>query len=253
MTTTETKQIRVQAKGVKAIGESGEFEAIIATLNVVDSDGDIIVPGAFGDMTTMIVPTHNHGSIPLGKARMEDRGSHAVAIGRFNLDIEPGREWHNALKFDLDNPPSVQEWSFAYRVLDSEMEVRDGEQVRVLKKMDIMEVSPVLRGAGVGTGTLMAKSRFEEQLDATLQAVDDTLDRAKQIAEMRASKAKPKTIATERLERLHQVMEKCRELETVLKACEKSVHGDNDDASPEAQAIMDTEFSRSRRLGVSVE
>ena len=155
---TETKRITIAASDIKQIGEEGEFEAVIATLGVVDSDGDIIMPGAFDDATVSIVPAHNHGSVPLGKAKMSDRGDKAVATGRFNLDIQPGKEWHKALKFDVDNPPSVQEWSFGFFVKDSEQETRDGEPVRVLKKMDVMEISPVLRGAGVDTVSLVSRS-----------------------------------------------------------------------------------------------
>ncbi|MCH9693835.1 MAG: HK97 family phage prohead protease [Gammaproteobacteria bacterium] len=147
------------AGSIKRASDTGEFEAVIATLNVIDSDGDIIAPGALDGVSASIVPAHNHSSVPLGKARLHDRGSEVIATGILNLDIEPGEQWHTALKFDLANPPSVQEWSFGYRVLDSEIETRDGEQVRVIKRMDVMEISPVLRGAGVDTRTLAVKHR----------------------------------------------------------------------------------------------
>ena len=156
---------------------SGEFEAVIATLGVVDSDGDIIVPGAFGNATVSIMPAHNHGSVPLGKATMQDRGDKAVAVGKFNLDIQSGKEWHSALKLDLENPPSVQEWSFGFRVLDSEDDMRDGEPVRILKRLDVMEISPVLRGAGVNTHTLAVKSGNDDRtIDEFIQAGERLYD-----------------------------------------------------------------------------
>lgn len=144
---------------IKAVGDDGTFESVIATLNTRDKDDDIIVPGAFGNATISVVPAHDHSSVPLGKAKMEDRGNLAVAKGRFNLDIPAAKDWHSALKFDLENLPAVQEWSFAFRPVDAEMDTIDGERVRILKKMDVMEISPVLRGAGVGTGTLSVKRR----------------------------------------------------------------------------------------------
>ena len=144
---------------IKRASGTGEFEAVIATLGVIDSDGDIIAPGAFNNATVSIVPAHDHGSVPLGKAKMQDRGNEAVAVGKFNLDIQSGKEWHSALKLDFDSGDPIQEWSFGFRVLDSEEEMRDGEPVRILKRLDVMEISPVLRGAGVDTRTLAVKNR----------------------------------------------------------------------------------------------
>ena len=156
---------------------SGEFEAVIATLGVVDSDGDIIMPGAFAGATVSIMPAHNHGSVPLGKAKMQDRGDEAIAVGQFNLDIQSGKEWHSALKLDLENPPSVQEWSFGFNVLDSEDDMRDGKPVRILKRLDVMEISPVLRGAGVDTRTLAVKSGNDDRtIDEFIQAGERLYD-----------------------------------------------------------------------------
>lgn len=147
------------AAAIKRAGDDGSFEAVIATLNEVDSDGDVIVPGAFGNATISIVPAHDHKSVPLGKAKMQDRKNLAVAVGQFNLKIAAARDWHAALKFDLARPPAVQEWSFGFRVLDEGEDMRNGQRVRVLKKMDVLEISPVLRGAGVNTRTLTVKEQ----------------------------------------------------------------------------------------------
>lgn len=251
----ERKTFRVE---LKAAREDGSFEASIATLNVIDSDNDIIEPGAFGDAVMSIVPAHDHGSVPLGKARMEDRGNLAVAVGRFNLDIPSAKDWRNALKFDLENPPAVQEWSFAFRPIEAERETRDGEEVRILKKMDVIEISPVLRGAGVGTGTLSVKGTFEQQLEKTLQAIDDTLERAKGIAKLRADKDKPKSLPDERKDQLAKLSEKFNELETVLAECEAKVKGDDDEveSDPVAKAVSAWEGAEARvrgQIGASYE
>lgn len=152
----ETKTIRA---ALKQAGEAGEFEAVIATFGELDRDGDIVEPGAFGDQSAPIAPAHDSMSVALGKVfRIEERGTEAVAVGKFNLDIEPGREWHKALKFDLDHPPSLQEWSWGYFPSKTRFEERDGDQVRILEKIDLIEVSPVQRGASIGTRTVTAKS-----------------------------------------------------------------------------------------------
>lgn len=248
--TIERKTFRVE---LKAAREDGSFEAAIATLNVVDHDKDVIAPGAFGDAVMSVVPAHDHGSVPLGKAKMEDRGNLAVAVGRFNMDIPTAKDWRNALKFDLENPPAVQEWSFAFRPVEAEEETRDGETVRVLKKMDVIEISPVLRGAGVGTGTLAVKGTFEQQIEKTLQAIDDTIERAKGIAKLRADKDKPKSLSDERKSQLAKVAEKFKELEQVIAECDAKAKGESDDSDdgddPVAKAVSAWEGAEARVRG----
>jgi len=230
---------------IKQLDDKGSFEAVIATLNVVDSDGDIIVPGAFQDATISVLPAHDSRSVPLGKAKMEDRDDKAVAVGQYNLDIQSAKDWHSAIRFDLENGKSIQEWSFAFRIIESSMETRDGEDIRILEKLDIMEVSPVLRGAGVGTGTLAAKQRFAEQLDSTLKAVEDTLERAKQIAKLRAKNDKPRTLSDEHKGRIKTLHETFEEIQSVLTPQEEK-------DGPEVAALAGTLASDAARHGVDI-
>lgn len=230
---------------IKQADGEGSFEAVIATLNVVDADGDIIVPGAFQNATVSILPAHNSQHVPLGKAKMEDRDDKAVAVGKFNLEVSAAKEWLNALKFDLENAPAIQEWSFAYRVVDSEMETRDEEEVRILKKLDVMEVSPVLRGAGIGTGTLTAKQRFVDQLETTLKALEDTLERAKSIAELRANNDKPGTLSDNHKASIKAIRQKFEEIQALLSgAVEKD--------GPEMPALAESLLGDAARLGVDI-
>lgn len=233
---------------IKQLDGEGAFEAVIATLNVVDSDGDIIVPGAFQNATVSVLPAHDSRSVPLGKAKMEDRDDKAIAVGQYNLDIPAAKDWHNALKFDLTNGKSIQEWSFAFRIVESSMETREGEDIRILEKLDVMEVSPVLRGAGVDTGTLSAKQkhRFADQLESTLKAVEDTLQRAKSIADLRAKNDNPQALSddhTLRIKALRVVFEKIDALFT------PPVEKDG----PEMTVLAETLHSESERLGVDIE
>lgn len=146
-----------KAATLKQIDERGHGRAVFATLNVVDKDGDVTEPGAFGEQEVFVLPTHNWGSVPLGKGRISEEGDQAVVDFQLNLDTEAGREWHQALKFDMANGTPLQEWSYGFTIKESEQETRDGESVRVLKAMDVHEVSPVIVGAGEGTRTLAVK------------------------------------------------------------------------------------------------
>jgi hypothetical protein len=51
----------------------------------------------------------------------------------------------------------LQEWSYGFKVLESEEGEFEGRQVRFLKKMQVFEVSPVMQGAGVETMTVAIK------------------------------------------------------------------------------------------------
>ncbi len=232
---------------IKQLDGDGAFEAVIATLDVVDSDGDIIVPGAFQNATVSVLPAHDSRSVPLGKAKMEDRGDKAIAVGRYNLEIPAAKDWHNALKFDLKNPPVVQEWSFAFRILESSMETRDGEDIRILEKLDVMEVSPVLRGSGVETGTISAKNkkRFAEQLELTLKSIEDTLERAKSIADLRAKNDKPMTLSVDHTARIKALRERFEEIIVLITPPQEK-------EGPEVAALADTLLSDSLRLGVDI-
>lgn len=143
---------------LKASGDDGSFEAAIATFGELDHDRDIVMPGAFDGATASVLPSHNQDHVPLGKTSVQESGRQAIAVGKFNLEIQAAKEWHSAIKFDLANPPAVQEWSWGFRPLKESFEQRDGQRVRLLHKVDLREVSPVLRGASIGTGTLSIKS-----------------------------------------------------------------------------------------------
>lgn len=148
---------------VEKIDEKGKGLARIAQLSSVDSDGDTYAKGAFGwkkggGQWVQMIPAHNKQAMPFGKAWLAEEGDWAMAEFTLNLDTAAGKDWHAALKFDLETGNPVQEWSYGYKVLDAAKAQRDGKTVRLLKQLDVFEISPVLRGAGNGTGTVAIKS-----------------------------------------------------------------------------------------------
>lgn len=154
------KQISTE---IKQAGEAGEFSAVIATLGTVDSDGDVVLSGALlGQGSVPIVPSHQSSHVPLGKVTIREDGDSVIADGKFNLDVSTARDWFKAIKFDLENGEPKMNWSWGFLITDSAHEKRDGENVRIIKGVDLIEVSPVLRGASVGTRTILAKAEAEE-------------------------------------------------------------------------------------------
>ena len=97
--------------------EEGSALIVFATLGVIDKDNDVIVAGAFGEQLAAILPSHDWGSAPLGKARVFEDGPEALAELMFNQDIELARDWHSAMLFDFKDGEPIQEFSFGFTIL----------------------------------------------------------------------------------------------------------------------------------------
>lgn len=153
-----TKQLTIEK-----MDAAGTGLARIAQLSAVDSDGDTYQRGAFSwkdkaEQWAPMLPAHDRRAMPLGKVRVYEDGDYAFAELSLNLATQAGRDWHETLKFDLATGNPVQEWSYGYEIVDGDYQVRGDQRVQVIKRVDVHEVSPVVRGAGVGTATLSIKS-----------------------------------------------------------------------------------------------
>lgn len=163
---------RYAIRDLKLDGERGQFMAVFATMNVVDRDGDLTVPGAFGEQR-VIISAYGHGSwggtLPVGKGRIYEKGEEAIVEGMFFLDTAGGSETYKTVK----NLGDLQEWSYALPEIDYEIREEDGERIRVLKRIVVNEVSPVLMGAGVDTRTLDVKSVTKRAFGSHSTGTDD--------------------------------------------------------------------------------
>lgn len=143
--------------------EKGTFVAVFAKYNVIDKDRDVTHPGAFPEGKRVPVSGYNHSSMlegkaPVGSAAIKQTSTEAQAHGRYWLDTPEGdAAWSTQKRMQDDGIPS--EWSYGYDPLDFSFGEFEGQQVRFLKSVDVFEVSPVLRGAGVDTRTVDVKSR----------------------------------------------------------------------------------------------
>ena len=217
--------------------EEGQGQAIIATLNVEDHDGDVILPGAIGkEQHASILPAHNRGAASMGKAIVREVGNHLIADFMFNLDPDhkTAREWHSSLKFDKENGVPVQEWSFALVNMKTEQGPfgESDRRVNFIKSFEIPEVSPVLRGASIGTGTLSIKDQksltFKEEMEKASQSLVDVkavITRTQSLVDMR--KAAGKKVSAERIDGLKSLHDSLEELLTdanvvILEASTKS-------------------------------
>jgi HK97 family phage prohead protease len=140
----------------KQNGQPGEFKAIFATLNVKDADGDVTLPGAFeeGQPVRISAWGHKWDQLPVGRGTVHSDGKEAWVDGQFLLETETGKEHYNTVKGMGD----LQEWSYGFQVEDSIPGQFDGQDVRFLRKMKVIEVAPVMQGAGVDTRTADIKT-----------------------------------------------------------------------------------------------
>lgn len=157
----ERKSIQPRELKIDTEGE-GTFEGIFATMNIVDKDGDLTEPGAFGEQKVLI-SQYNHGSwangkdaLPIGVGKIFERGNDAVVQGEFNLESDAARETYKTMKY-ISEKGYTQEFSYALPDIDYEFREVDGRQIRVLKRISVPEVSPVLLGAGENTRLLSIK------------------------------------------------------------------------------------------------
>lgn len=167
--------MQIKSMAIQDMDDRGKGLALLARLPEVDSDGDTYERGAFGwkdggDQWAMMVPAHNRRATPFGKARIYEENDNAYAELFLNLKTTAGNDWHQALLFDMATGKPVQEWSFGYEA-EYTYRVTSGSRVRVLSKVDVDEVSPVLRGAGNRTGTISIKgAKLREEKFAGLIA-----------------------------------------------------------------------------------
>ncbi len=154
-----------ERKGIVAFeikdADKGHIEAVFATFNVKDKDADWTLPGAFEEGADVLIGAYGHrtwfGEPPVGKGVIKASETDARLVGQFFLDTFEGREHFAVIK----NLGAKQQWSYGYDVKETGELTDELEQKgvrRVLKKLFVHEISPVLVGAGIGTRTVAAKA-----------------------------------------------------------------------------------------------
>lgn len=157
--TTARKQF---SGAVELKGTSGEIEAVFATMNVIDHDGDVTLPGAFEDGADVVIGSWGHRSEepPIGKGRIAVQGNEARVRGRLFVETSHGRDAYETLK----GLGGLAEWSYLFVVRDHDYGTFQGRTVRFLKAIEVFSVDPVLVGAGIGTRTVALKRDTRAEL-----------------------------------------------------------------------------------------
>lgn len=127
---------------VKEVTDEGYFSGYGSVFDVVDDWDDVIIRGAFAatlQKKTPVMLWQHDSAEPIGvyeRVREDDIG--LWVEGRLLLELEKGREAHILLK-----NRAIRGLSIGFLPLAWEWETRDNVRVRVLKDIDLWEVSLV--------------------------------------------------------------------------------------------------------------
>ena len=98
---------------LKQDGTNGEVTAVFATLNVMDSDGDVTMPGAFGQQDVVLSAWgHNWHDLAVGRGSIREVGNEAVLDGHFLMKTFGGEQTY----LTVQGLEELQEWSYGYDV-----------------------------------------------------------------------------------------------------------------------------------------
>ena len=118
----------------------GIFSGYASVFNRVDTQKDIIAPGAFSDSLkrrkVALLWQHNSKD-PIGKILRIIENSYGLFVtAQLNLDLLKAREVYSLLKKEIINSLSI-----GYRVVTSRRDKRSG--IRIITKIDLWEISLV--------------------------------------------------------------------------------------------------------------
>lgn len=157
--TTEFLSFASQVKSFD--DETGTASFIASVFGNKDLGGDVVLPGAFAQTLTD-QPLSRVGFLSDHEWDLDHRlgfltGAKEVSEGllvdvKFNLDKQRAREVYSDFKMN----PDAAEFSFGYSVPTGGSEMKDG--VRYLKRIQLHEVSAVLKGMNPATRLVGVKS-----------------------------------------------------------------------------------------------
>jgi HK97 family phage prohead protease len=226
--------------------DQGLWEAVFSTLGVVDLDGDVTLPGAFEDGASVVISAYGHqswmGSLPIGKGTIRTTDTEAILDGQIFLNTAAGRDTFEVIKGLGD----LQQLSYGFDVVESELGEHDGERVRFLKKLKVHEVSPVLVGAGVETRTLAVKGSdmtYTDHADQVLAACVEFTERSKALAALRAKDGR--VLSSQNRDRLNRLVTAMQEAMEDVRALLAETDPDADKAA--TRALVESMFLGSQR------
>jgi len=231
----------------KADSPEGTIEAVFSTLGVVDRGGDIVEKTAIEDGKSVPMVWSHDWSRMIGKGTVRVEDDRAVFTGNLFLDTDAGLDAYRTMKAMGD----LLEYSWGFMPKEVEWIERDEKLIRRIIKAEQFEISPVLVGEGLNTGTLAIKHglRFDEESESVLAAVKSLVTRSQSLAGLRTKEGRELSRANR--DRLGSIAESltsaARDLSGILKATEPADKGIDFDAM-----LADFLTTEARANGVAI-
>lgn len=149
--------------------DEGYVKALISKFDIVDRDGDVVLPSAFtdGQPIKMAAWGHEWEKLAVGKGHIRVQPDGAYFEGHFFINTTHGRDTYETVK----GLGELQEWSWGFEIPKggSYRGNFKGQPVRFIKLANAHEVCPVLVGANQGSKTVAIKSAGDENESMTLK------------------------------------------------------------------------------------
>lgn len=186
MSTTKLAIINMKADVERTESPTGQivYKGYPSVFNVVDSYGEVVMPGAFADA----VKAYDADASPMSVYYAHNMNSDPdLNVGYAKTLTEDGHGLLAEWVFDsADNPKAataerlvksgrIREMSFAFQVTDHEIGMKDGNPVVFLKKLDLLEISICPVGVNREALIIGAKAAHEIRAKADIdEAVTET-------------------------------------------------------------------------------
>ena len=166
-------------------GPNGGFEALVAVFGNLDSQGDIILPGAFtrslaewGSNPIPVLWSHQFHDMSafIGKATAEETSEGLLFHAEY-LDVESGQLARKLMAEGL-----VSEFSFSGRIREGRWVEKDDDFWYEIVDVDLWEAGPCFKGANPETQLLSVKTLATTDI-AVLKAAQAVIDEAIATAE----------------------------------------------------------------------
>ena len=163
--------------------EGGGFtwEGYVAAFGNVDSYGDIITDGAFSEQVGATIPAFYEHDIPVGKMFLLGEDAYGLKVrGELAPDSAQDPRVGNLserIRWLMASNDNVGELSYkmsiGYYVIESHNEKRDGQDVRILSKLKLVEGSLVVNPANEKAIITVFKSEPETLTAERLEAMTE--------------------------------------------------------------------------------
>lgn len=155
----ERKAFEVTALKMRQDDAPGTFEAVVSVFGNVDQGGDVVMPGAFErtlaewaakERLPAVVWSHDWDNVIGRTLALKETREGLFVKARLYVEDEASNADARRVHYLLKDG-AVGEFSFGYAPREVAYEQRDGQDVRLIKDLDLFEVSPTLVGMNPAT------------------------------------------------------------------------------------------------------